>query len=58
MIREVLANRRLVKALSLYAVLVVIAAVALDGILRGAVLALFAILVVKTFAHAKDEEME
>ncbi len=53
-----LANKRLLGALACYAVLVVIAVVELDGILRGAVLCLFAILVVKTLVHSgKDEQM-
>jgi hypothetical protein len=54
----IFSNRRLTIALACYAVLALIAALALDGILRGAVLCLLAILAVKTFAHAKkDEEM-
>jgi 4-hydroxybenzoate polyprenyltransferase len=41
-----------------YAVLALVGAVALDGILRAAVLCLFAILAVKTVIHAiHDEEM-
>ena len=50
--------KRLYGALASYAVLALIAALALDGILRGGVLCFLAILAVKTLAHAKkDEEM-
>ena len=53
-----LGNRRLFAALASYAVLATIGALALDGILRGAVLCFLAILAVKTLIHAhKDEEM-
>jgi hypothetical protein len=53
-----LANKRLLGALVCYAILALIGALALDGILRAAVLCLFAILAVKTLIHAhKDEEM-
>ncbi|MGA2263587.1 MAG: hypothetical protein ABSH28_19395 [Acidobacteriota bacterium] len=53
-----LANKRLIVALICYAILALIGALALDGILRGAVLCFFAILAVKTISHAqKDEEM-
>lgn len=53
------AHRRLAAALACYAVLALICALALDGILRAAVLCLFAILAVKTLIHArKDEETE
>lgn len=50
-------NRRLVLALGAYAVLAAIAVVALDGFVRAAVLLLFALLAVKTVAHAGDEPM-
>jgi 4-hydroxybenzoate polyprenyltransferase len=41
-----------------YAILALIGAVALDGILRAAVLCLFAILAVKTVIHTiNDDEM-
>jgi hypothetical protein len=51
-------NKRLYGALATYAVLALIGALALDGLLRGGVLCLLAILAVKTLAHAKkDEEM-
>lgn len=54
----ILANRRLIGALACYAVLALIGALALDGMLRGAVLCFFAILTVKTVIHSrKDEEM-
>jgi cytochrome b len=53
-----LANKRLLGALVCYAVLALIAALVLDGILRGAVLCLFAILTIKTLVHGcKDEKM-
>lgn len=52
------ANKRLLAALACYAVLALIGALALDGILRAAVLCFFAILTVKTLIHAqKDDEM-
>lgn len=52
------ANKRLAIAMACYAILALIGAVALDGILRTAVLCLFAILAVKTVIHAiNDEEM-
>lgn len=52
------ANKRLLGALACYAVLALIGALALDGILRAAVLCLFAILTVKTLIHyQKDDEM-
>ncbi len=50
-------QRRLAVALACYAVLALIGALALDGILRGAVLCLMALLAFKTIMHAKDEEM-
>lgn len=54
-----LANKRLIAALVCYAILALIGALALDGILRGAVLCFFAILAIKTISHAqKDEEMQ
>jgi hypothetical protein len=53
----ILANKRLVGALVCYGALALIAVLALDGILRAAVLCLFAILTMKTLIHAhKDEE--
>lgn len=58
MMRLTPANRRLAVALSCYAVLALIGALALDGILRAAVLCFMAILAVKTVIHSrKDEEM-
>ena len=50
-------NRRLALALGAYAILAAIAVVALDGFVRAAVLLLFALLAVKTMAHAGDEPM-
>ncbi len=58
MIKWTSVNRRLAVALICYAVLALIGALALDGILRAAVLCLMAILAFKTIMHAKDEEME
>jgi hypothetical protein len=53
------ANRRLAVALACYAALALIAVFSLDGILRAAVLCLFAILTVKTVIHSRaDEDME
>ncbi len=58
MISSILANKRLLGALGCYAILALIAALALDGILRAAVLCLFAVLTVKTLIHSrKDDEM-
>jgi hypothetical protein len=52
------ANRRLASALVCYAILALIGALTLDGILRAAVLCFFAILTIKTLIHSqKDEEM-
>jgi hypothetical protein len=51
-------NSRLATALACYAVLAVIAIFALDGFFRSVVLFFFAILAVKSIAHAKDEEMK
>jgi len=52
------ANKRLIGALICYAILALIGALALDGILRGGVLCFFAILAIKTVSHAqKDEEI-
>jgi len=51
-------NQRLYIALASYAILALIGALVLDGVLRGGVLCLLAILAIKTVAHAKkDEEM-
>jgi hypothetical protein len=51
-------NRRLAIALACYAILAAIGAIALDGMLRGAVLCFVAILAIKTIAHSKkDPEM-
>ena len=50
------AKRRLAVAMTCYAVLALIGAVALDGILRAAVLCLFAILAVKTVIHAINDD--
>ncbi len=58
MIKLSTANRRLVFALTCYAVLALVGALALDGILRVAVLCFMVLLAVKTIAHAKDEEMD
>jgi hypothetical protein len=53
------ANKRLTAALVIYAILAIVGASALDGILRGAVLCFLAILAIKTLIHAKkDEEMQ
>jgi cytochrome c-type biogenesis protein CcmE len=51
-------NLRLAVTMACYAVLAVIAILALDGFLRSVVLFFFAILAVKTIAHSKDEEMK
>jgi len=51
-----MANRKLLTALTCYAVLALIAYLALDGILRGAVLCVLAILAVKTLIHARTDE--
>ncbi len=54
----ILAQKRLLVALAWYAVLALIGALALDGMLRGAVLCFLAILAVKTLIHSqRDEEM-
>jgi len=50
------ANRRLLAALLCYLVLILAAVFLLDGFLRFMVLFLFAILVVKTIAHAEDSD--
>lgn len=50
-------NRRLAIALGAYAILAAIAVAALDGFVRAAVLLLFAVLAVKSVAHANDEPM-
>ncbi len=52
------ANRRLLVAMACYCVLIGIAAFALDGFLRTAVLFYFAILVIKTLAHSDEEPMD
>jgi hypothetical protein len=49
-------NKKLIGALISYGVLALIGALTLDGILRGAVLCLMAILAIKTVAHAKKDE--
>ena len=52
-------RRRLTGAMICYAALALIGTFALDGILRGAVLSLLAILAVKTLIHAgRSEEAE
>jgi hypothetical protein len=51
-------NRRLVVALAAYAILALVAILALDGLLRTAVLLLFALLAGKTLAHSNDEPMD
>ena len=54
----IFANKRLLGALTCYVILALVGAVALDGILRGAVLCFFAILAVKTLIHSsKDDQM-
>ena len=52
-----LANKRLLGALACYAILALIGALALDGILRGAVLCFLAILAVKTLIHSRKDEL-
>ena len=52
------ANRRLLAAIGCYIVLTLIAAFALDGFLRAAVLFYFVILAIRTIAHSNDEKME
>jgi uncharacterized BrkB/YihY/UPF0761 family membrane protein len=59
------ANRRLLAALACYAVLIAISLYVLlpartynDRFLLGIVLAVFAILIVKTLVHAQDDKME
>ncbi len=55
----IFANRRLLGALACYAILALIGVLALDGILRAAVLCFFAILTVKTLIHSqKDDDMD
>lgn len=49
-------NRRLALALACYAILALIGALALDGILRAGVLCFLAILAVKTVAHAQKDK--
>mgnify|MGYP001138441630 CR=1 FL=1 len=52
------AHKRLAVAMACYGILALIGALVLDGILRAAVLCLFAILAVKTIIHTiNDEEM-
>jgi hypothetical protein len=58
-------NRRLIVALACYGVLIGIALFALlpvrssnEGFVLALVLCVFAILIVKTIAHAQDEESE
>jgi hypothetical protein len=51
----IFANKRLLGALACYAILALIGALALDGILRAAVLCLFAILTVKTLIHSQKD---
>ncbi|HYK90487.1 MAG TPA: hypothetical protein VE398_17055 [Acidobacteriota bacterium] len=51
-------NPRLAAAMASYAILALIAVLALDGFLRSVVLFFFAILAVKTIAHSKDDEMK
>jgi hypothetical protein len=51
------AKPKLAFALALYAALGAIAAFALDGFLRAAVLLYFLILAVRTIAHSEDEAM-
>ncbi len=52
---QILANKRLLGALVCYAVLAIIGALALDGILRAAVICFFAILTVKTLIHSQKD---
>jgi hypothetical protein len=53
-----LASRRLLIAMTCYAILALIGVLALDGVVRGALLCFLAILAVKTFIHAKREQEE
>jgi len=52
------AGGRLLAAMACYGILALTAVFALEGILRGVVLCLIAILAFKTVLHAGDEEME
>jgi hypothetical protein len=59
------ANRRLLTAMACYCILIVIALYALlpvrssnEGFILGVVLLVFAVLIVKTLAHAADEDLE
>ena len=58
-------NRRLLAAMACYLVLILIAVYALlpirsshEGFLLGFVLCIFALLIVKTLAHAEDDKPE
>jgi hypothetical protein len=52
----IFAKKRLLVAMACYVILAFIGTVALDGILRGAVLCFFAILAVKTLIHSRKDE--
>lgn len=52
------ANRRLIVALVLYALLIAVALVALQGFLRTAVLFFLILLVIKTLAHSEQQGMD
>jgi hypothetical protein len=51
-------KKRLIIALGMYAILAIVATLELDGLVRGSVLLLLALLAGKTLAHADDEPME
>ena len=51
------ARRKLLVAMSAYAVLGIVAGFNLDGFLRLVVLLLLALLAIKTMTHSKDEPM-
>ena len=51
------ANPRLLIAMSCYLVLILVALFMLEGFLRNVVLFFFAILIIKTIAHSRDEEL-
>ncbi len=55
---SLIANRRLLAAMSCYAVLGLIGALFLDGVLRGGLLCFLAILALKTYIHTKKEQQE
>ena len=51
-------KNRLVAAMGSYLILAIIAAVELDGFLRGIVLVFLALLAIKTLAHSNEAGME